>query len=154
MPDQEKEKAFDQVILQSKKENEQVEQKKRGRKKLPRDEFGNVIREAKPETVTPAQDMVQAVPPDHTVIKHTIEMPFSAIAMKTGCTAIALEPEISDSLAKQAAPVVAAWFPAMQSRETALVMFAVSLGAVAFGKYLVYSEWKKAQKAENEIPSQ
>ena len=143
--------AFEKVISESKAEIAATEEKKtRGRKKLPRDENGNIIREQKPADIS---QPVAMQPPDKAVIKATIEMPFNAIAARTGCPAIALEPEIADGLASQAVPVVQTWFPAMQSKETALVLFGVSIASVAFSKWMIYKEWLKTKELSERVSS-
>lgn len=138
--------AFKRDIEASRAQIETTE-KKKGRKKLPRDANGNIIREPVAASA-PLEPQVQAVPPDKAVIKGAIKMPFDLAAQNTGCRELALEEPIAESLAEQAVPVIQAFFPAMQSKWSALAIFGVSLGIVTFQKVQVYKAWEKAQQKE------
>lgn len=136
--------AFKRDIEASRAQIETTE-KKKGRKKLPRDANGNIIREPVAASA-PLEPQVQAVPPDKAVIKGAIKMPFDLAAQNTGCKELSLEEPIADSLAEQAVPVIQAFFPAMQSKWSALAIFGVSLGIVTFQKVQVYKAWERAQE--------
>ena len=126
--------------------------KKRGRKKAPRDENGNIIRAEKPvesKSATKGEVTPPALPPSY--LKPVLNFPFKAAALKTQFPQWELSEKEQEENAILLDAVIRRYLPQMQSEHPELLALSIGIGMACVSRYLAYRAFLESREAQNAI---
>ncbi|MGE3263586.1 MAG: hypothetical protein AB7K68_17550 [Bacteriovoracia bacterium] len=145
--------SFEEAVKESQEAISSAEPVKsqRGRKKLPRDEHGNIIhptpKSKKEGAKVEAAKTAEITPPPIDYLKPVINFPFQALALRTGWQGWQLSEEEKTSNAVLLDLCMKRYLPQLQNEHAELVGLALGLGFAAASRYMAFKAIMQAHLA-------